>query len=299
MIIIQIQGGFGNQLFQYAYGIHLRKKYNLEVIFNISFFSNQELFKVNGNSFRNFDLFELLKYDKSNSSRNNSEFIVMKYYFSIFNRILKRFNYFFYNWKLFHFNKDENKDIEHLLLKPGLNIVLEGYWQDISFLSEEFTFKIRSLLNKVTFPIVNPKLDFNNSVSIHIRRDDYINHKTFIVLSNIYYEKAVRLIESKVSNPFFYIFSDDKFSINDFDQFALLFPKNNFQIIRANNAIEDFCLMYKCNHNIIANSTFSWWASILNKNIDKIIISPLEWTNSLNSNQEINLKLLSNHIIIN
>lgn len=299
MIIVHIQGGFGNQLFQYSYGLHLREKYNLDVKFNISFFSNQNQFNKDGNSIRDFELINLLyNEDEVNYELLNTEFIVINKYYSFINKVLKRFNLFLNGWKLFYYFNDEKKEINPCLLKQGSNIILEGYWQDLIFVSDEFSSKIQRSLNKIPISDIFSQQSSINSISIHIRRDDYVNHKTFLVLSHDYYVKAVNLIQSKISNSFFYILSDDSFTKNDLEKIAELFPHSNYKVLQPNSTIIDFCIMSRCNHNIIANSTFSWWASVLNSNKQKIIIAPLKWTNNMIINHDIEKKILPKHIKI-
>jgi hypothetical protein len=299
MIIVQIQGGFGNQLFQYAFGLHLRSIYNFEVKFNTSFFSNQNQFSKSGNSVRNFDLFELLHLKGHNNSKLNSEFVFITNYYSFINRFLKRFNLFFYNWKLFRFYKEESFNTNLFLLESKVNLILDGYWQDSSFIDETFIYKMQNLLDRISHPFFSNDINGCQSVSVHVRRDDYVNHKVFVVLSNDYYNAAIKYLSSKISNPHFYLFSDDNFSENDLKKLIQLFPENSIKIINPQSTLLDFYLMYKCSHNIVANSTFSWWASILNKNTDKVMLAPYQWTKNEFVDNEIITKLLSKHIIVN
>ena len=120
------------------------------------------------------------------------------------------------------------------------------------------------------------------SVSIHIRRGDYIKRKNIQRYSNIcteqYYDKAISYIKEKYPNAKFYAFSDDIKYLNDFCQ------KRNIMAVNTDRKMEDveeMMLMSKCKHNIIANSTFSWWASWLNKNYNKIVIAPSIWLNDI------------------
>ncbi|NCQ11249.1 MAG: alpha-1,2-fucosyltransferase, partial [Bacteroidetes bacterium] len=115
----------------------------------------------------------------------------------------------------------------------------------------------------------------SNSVSLHIRRGDYVDNKYFAQIPLEYYYNSIELIENKFPNSSYYVFSDN-----------LNWVKNNFKtnvnlhFVDANDSSTDFMelyLMSKCNHNIIANSTFSWWGAWLNKNPDKIVIAPKVW----------------------
>jgi len=126
-----------------------------------------------------------------------------------------------------------------------------------------------------------------NSISIHIRRADYLDKNTnekHGCCSMDYYRQAINYMSKMVEKPTFFIFSDDI----EFSKHAL---KSPFQVRFVDHNgpeknYEDLILMSNCSHNIIANSTFSWWAAWLNRNPDKIVIAPSRWfTDSrLNSN---------------
>jgi hypothetical protein len=117
-----------------------------------------------------------------------------------------------------------------------------------------------------------------NSVGLHIRRGDYVTIQkvasTLGVLPLSYYNEAVGLILNKFSNATFFIFSDDIGWTKE------NFPKNyplTFVSRPEITECEEMILMSKCKHNIIANSTFSWWGAWLNSNPNKIVIAPKKW----------------------
>lgn len=129
------------------------------------------------------------------------------------------------------------------------------------------------------------------SVSLHVRRGDYLGNNVLGGMTNLkYYKEAISYIENRLKNPIFLVFSND-----------ILWCKNNFgdkeNIIyidwnKKEESFRDLQLMSLCKHNIISNSTFSWWGAWLNKNPKKIVISPEKWftdKSGLLSN-EINLK---------
>jgi hypothetical protein len=116
----------------------------------------------------------------------------------------------------------------------------------------------------------------NNSVSIHVRRGDYSGSNELDICTINYFKNAVKRISELVDNPVYYIFSDD-----------LEYVKNNFYFLGKYTIIDnsgfinsdyfDLYLMTNCKHNIIPNSTFSWWAAWLNQNPNKIVICPEKW----------------------
>lgn len=148
------------------------------------------------------------------------------------------------------------------------NNYFDGYWQN-----EKYFKKIKPILLK-DFTLRNKSDKFlkfkkmisnTNSVSIHIRRGDYVERKVTKdyhgVLGFDYYFKAFELIGKKTKHPRFFIFSDDP-TISSFSGLT---------------DGEELILMSKCKHNIIANSSFSWWGAWLNKNPSKIVIAPKKW----------------------
>ena len=115
----------------------------------------------------------------------------------------------------------------------------------------------------------------NNSVCIHIRRGDYTKVTNHLVCDIPYYLKGIDIINEKVSNPKFYIFSDDIDWVKENINFGI--PVN---YVEGNNPnYEELRLMYSCKHFIISNSSFSFWASYLSNNINKVVVAPSRWFN--------------------
>lgn len=117
-----------------------------------------------------------------------------------------------------------------------------------------------------------------NSVALHIRRGDYLGVYNIQGLGSIcdkaYYERAIEYIKQHVENPYFFIFSDDKEYIKE------NYNLPNMTIVdfnKGNDSWQDMYLMSQCQHNIIANSTFSWWGAYLNPNPEKIVVAPTRW----------------------
>jgi len=182
---------------------------------------------------------------------------------------------------------EENFSVEKFLHRQYSQTYFDGYWQSelyflpiIDVIKEEFEFKVNhENLNSTNrlflFEILN-----SNSVSLHIRRGDYLN----IPLHNnccteTYYSNAVQLIKKTNINAKFFIFSDDiAWCMKTFDEISPIYINGNSK----ESAFLDMFLMSQCKHNIIANSSFSWWSAWLNKNPDKTIIAPKLWFNDEN-----------------
>lgn len=149
---------------------------------------------------------------------------------------------------------------------------------------------IRSLLLKIYTVredyIAKPIQEFlernknKTTIGVHVRRGDYVfngvTNKVHGVLSLQYYYEAMNYLNDKFEQPVFFLFSDDL----DWCCKNMNHSNFNLQFIDfTNHAIEDFYLLQHCKHNIIANSSFSWWTAYLNQNPNKIIISPKKWLN--------------------
>ena len=180
----------------------------------------------------------------------------------------------FYKEKEFNFNPSIFNIAER-------NVYLEGYFQ-----SENYFVKHEKQIRK-DFEIISPLKEQTqqtiayiqkvNSVSLHIRRGDYLQHAMHNTDKSEYYKTAMSIIENKIENPVYFIFSDD-----------IPWAKENFKtnfdtiFIDFNDALtnfEDLKLMLSCQHNIIANSSFSWWGAWLNNYENKIVIAPKLWFN--------------------
>ena len=181
------------------------------------------------------------------------------------------------------FDALENKiDISQL---TGLDTDKDYYV--FGFFIEEAYYKDR--LDKIKRELVFPemagenariakKMESENAVSVHVRRGDYLSATyagRFLTLERDYYESAVGIVRQHLSDPVFYIFSEDADYVEK--AFDWLPDKTIVDINSGNDSFRDMQLMTKCKANIIANSTFSQWASILNENEDHITVYPAKY----------------------
>lgn len=239
MIISKIQGGLGNQMFQYAYGKHLSYKYNTEIRFDIRFY------EMNLTPKREF---LLDKFPNTFPNTNINVSLIGPLY-----PIVDDFNY-----------KELPKPV-------GCNYYLDGYWQ-----SEKY-FKVSSDLIREDFKpseelltklLSTPFID-TNTISLHVRRTDYVTSNGYHPVQSIeYYQKAIKTIGDY---DHIFIFSDDIQWCKDNLKF------DNMVFMEGFTDIEDLYLMSMCKHNVIANSSFSWWGAWLNNNKDKKVIAPSKW----------------------
>lgn len=257
MLVVKVQGGLGNQLFQYAFGKQLSLRSNCRLILDISEYDLKD-------NKRNF----LLQEFRINCELISTKRIIKNKYLNyLINKII-------YNFKFYRENKVSVFNEKVSLLNDGY---FDGYWQSEKYfndirnlLIEELTPKLinRSLLNIVK------QID-KNSVSVHIRKSDYLTKDNSCIYAEIttdYYYNAMNYFLSINNNSKFFIFSDDFQWVKD----NLVFTKYNFEFITG-NTIEDIYLMSKCQNHIIANSSFSWWGAWLNNKFNKIVIAPKYW----------------------
>jgi hypothetical protein len=281
MIITKIQGGLGNQLFQYATGraLSIRKKSELKL--DLSFFENPEYRKV----------YRLDKFNLPFTVANTSEYCHLK---NIGNiplpfRILKRLGIkIFPYYKKTHLLENEVLSILESENKLSRDYYLEGWFGNPNYfkgireiLQKEFN--ACQLLNPENI-ILQKEIIANNSVAVHIRRKDYLTNNYFKTLPRDYYIKSMNQLTNKINSPIFYFFSDDIHWVKE--QFSNL---SNVKFIEKNSTsdtkwsttedITDLMLIRSSKHQIIANSTFSWWGAWLNENPTKQIYYPAIWYN--------------------
>ena len=179
--------------------------------------------------------------------------------------------------------KEKFFQFDESILEAPNNVILDGYWQSEKYFSNISDILRRELVIKYQQDSQSYKfsqlIQNTQSISVHIRRMDYIqNKKTNDIhgtCSEEYYFRAILYIVEKVNNPHFFLFSDDPEWARH--KLKLNFPTTIVDCNDASRNYEDLRLMSSCKHNIIANSTFSWWGAWLNANSKRIIIAPREW----------------------
>ena len=167
--------------------------------------------------------------------------------------------------------------------------MLYGYFQSYKYFNDHFPticklINLEGMKNNVLDKLNLSKIYLNNTISMHFRLGDYKKIPDFHpILPYEYYEKSLEYIELKMPTQKFTIlyFCEDE----DHDEVLLTVNKliykfQNYTFIRGDNSLQDWeqlLLMSCCQHNIIANSSFSWWAAYFNSNANKIVCYPSTW----------------------
>lgn len=272
MIIIQVAGGLGNQLQQYAlYSkfIHL----GTEAALDLSWFSEGKKGRKSGvktaterklelNYFEGLDYRVCTKEEKERLVGNSG----------LWGKFRRKLLPFTVHWF-------KERQIYYPELLKFKNMYISGYFACEKYYSDI----LKDLREKIKFPIsTNPanmkmaeEINREVSVSIHVRRGDYLMPENAAMFGNIctekYYERAVGLIKEMVPGAHFYLFSDDISYVSQ------KFKGEEYSIVNINHGKDgfyDMWLMSQCRHHICANSTFSFWGARLNENDDKIMIRP-------------------------
>jgi hypothetical protein len=158
------------------------------------------------------------------------------------------------------------------------NMRLNGYFQSEKYFSDYRDDIIRMFSNQSIVETLRDLYPWENSVSIHVRHEDFLQFNTMEELPSVgYYQRAVDIIDGKTQVDHIFVFSDD-----------MKWCKENLKdrrvvLVRWYVDFVDMYLMSLCRHNIIADSTFSWWGSYLNVNKDKIVIAPEKWNKNGNT----------------
>lgn len=258
MIVVQICGGIGNQLFQYAYARALQERGNKVYLAAVFYTKYRTPRKYLLDRFR-------IKIKRSYwTEKLISPLIDNDFPFKIRNS---------------HINEElDLKFIPELLEIYGNRYIIglfqnERYFKSIEFeLKKEIFPRKKIKINKELSNILKNE----NTVSVHIRRGDYKQLNN--VLSKTYYTNAIDLINKEIDDAYLCVFSDDL----DWVKRHMNFGNKIFWVNEDRKLMdyEELMIMSRCKHNIIANSTFSWWGAWLNSNPDKIVIGPENWTNN-------------------
>lgn len=267
--VVQMMGGLGNQMFQYALYRQLKAQGKLVKLDDETGYRTAEAREKHLQK-----AFELT-YDRPTKAEmelltDSSLKLISRVRRKLTGRKSKSFR-----------ERQFNFDAEVFNLKAAY---YEGYWQ-----SEKYFEKIAEQIREdFSFQCEIPeesrryldKIEAVNAVSIHIRRGDYLNEEQRKVFGGIctaeYYRRAIAMIKDKVLCPHFFVFTNDPQWVKKHLQ------GDEFEVVDCNDESKgylDMLLMSHCQHHIIANSSFSWWGAWLGKNPEKLVIAPAVWIN--------------------
>ena len=271
MIISRIDGGLGNQMFQYAYGFYLAQRAETEFYLDISSYEKQP---------QHGYLLDHFRIDAEVLPAKLVAKIPRKYRSSVakVTWLQDRFGL-----RSLRRHKERDFGFRSSHLQAGDNRYLVGYWQ-----SEQFFPRMRDELLK-QFALrrnltaqsqeIGGRMAESNSVALHVRRGDYVTSQSAAAiyehLSVDYYHRCLQMWASQQYRPEVYIFSNDIAWCRE--QFQLEYPTHFVDHTSADTAFEDLWMMQQAACLVMANSTFSWWAAWLNQRSGRQVIAPSRW----------------------
>ncbi|MFC2128719.1 alpha-1,2-fucosyltransferase [Bacteroidota bacterium] len=281
MIIVKLKGGLGNQMFQYAFGRRIALENNVDFLIDISEFKNDNVYK------REYSLscFVLIENFATEKDLKKTKKIIGKNYVSKLIRFANKFKPYYKSYLVY--DRSPQKYDSLLFKNKYKNVYFDGYWQnekyfkDIEYIiRKDFTFR-KNKKNRDNLK-VSEMIKTTNSVALHIRNygltyDEKASKRDVEdvgIMKISYYKDTLKYLENALNNFRLFIFSDDINWVRD------NYNLNYNNIIYVDNVGKDYeqmRLMSLCKHQIISNSTFSWWAAWLNNNPDKIVIAPKQW----------------------
>jgi Glycosyl transferase family 11 len=266
MIRVVMLGRLGNNLFQYAFARTLAVRYDTTILMDASWFDNATWSQVS--CINRLPL-------KATTTRS----------FSLASRALRKITNK-HKWEYYIIPQIREKPDDHTYTPihndASENCMLFGYFQSPYYFKDiDLLLRDEICLNSVFDNYIKTDLFFKlsnpGSVSVHVRRQDFKKIPEFDVCNIFYYTSAIDSIRSRITNPHFYIFSDDpdwcKNNFHGSDQTVI------DHVEHLSDPLFDMYLMSLTNHHIIANSTYSWWAAWIGKKENQIVICPSRWFN--------------------
>lgn len=268
MIIIKLIGGLGNQMFQYALGRNLARINQVELKLDITGFKT---YKLHAYGLEHFNITknyatakEVLKFQKYQKKRGRRWFLYNKFVADEQKYVQEKFPHF-----------------DPSILKTRDGAYIDGYWQ-----SEKYFLPIAKEIREAFTPskplsaegMAMAKNIGDESISLHIRRGDYVTNKKAAdalgICNPIYYEHALAQAISGLKNPHVFVFSDDIAWVKE--NLSIPCPATYVSGQNLQNW-EELLLMSYCTRHILSNSSFSWWGAWLDTKNDTMTIAPARW----------------------
>lgn len=284
MKIVNVIGGLGNQMFQYAFAVALKKANPGETIyidthhFNYLFVKKYRTSNLH-NGYELEKLFSNIDIEKAPMSMlvKVTNYIPNFFISRVARRLLPK-----------RHTEYVAKILESQTYIPGIlslagNVYYEGYWQAAQYYincREELCYAFAHPKPNASKAKLIKEITNSSSVGIHVRRGNYLLSPTYSGICNLeYYKKAILRIKSDGKQHRFYIFSND---INWCRQNIVpLLGDSEALFVTENTGVNscwDMFLMSYCHDLIMANSSFSWWGAFLNNNAERVI-APYPWMN--------------------
>lgn len=280
MIIVRLRGGLGNQLFQAATGLAIAKRCKKELKFDLSWFR----------AYRYEHIYSLPRFALNPQKATDLEIrrtgrialpvpLGSRLYYKYHDHIKKRSEAPFQTQPIV---RERGVPFDAEVPTLHHDFVLDGFWQSEKYFIEQSqaiydSFRLLEKPDSANEEFLHEVTE-RESVAIHVRRGDFFSNpeinKIHGVCDTGYFQRAVQAISERVKDPFFYFFSDDP---NWVEQNLL---RDRSVVVRHNKKdFEDLRLISSCKHQIISNSSFSWWGAWLNRKQDKTVIAPRSWYN--------------------
>lgn len=274
MVIVRIIGGLGNQLFQYAAGRQLAQRLNTPLKLDVTAYKHYPLrcyklahFSIKANLTRSYEVATL-----------NPEYRCR--FVTPLGGVIRRMTP---SKQRIVLREDMIGPVRREVLEAAGDVYLSGYWQSEKYFATVATLIRREFSVKSEPDARNQEMAARimncNAVSLHVRRGDYVINPDTNRLHGVceidYYQSCVKELVKHVSQPHFFVFSDDPEWVRN--NLQLSYPATLIAHNGAAKDFEDLRLMSLCQHHIIANSSFSWWGAWLGRNPDKWVFAPRRW----------------------
>jgi Glycosyl transferase family 11. len=274
MVIVQIIGGLGNQMFQYAAGRALALDRGIPLKLDISGFASYRLHQ-------GFELQRIFNAPIQIAAEPDIRNMLSLQSSPRIRRVLQRNS-------MAALRRKQLVVEPHFQYWPGIihtpqYCYIIGFWQSDRYFSEvteqiREDFSFRSVMSVQNSELAE-QIKSLNAVSLHVRRGDYANNPKAMATHGVcdldYYLRAIQNIAMQVRNPHFFVFSDDIEWVRR--NLQIDFPRQYVSQNQGAESYNDMRLMSLCRHHIIANSSFSWWGAWLSHHHDKRVIAPAKW----------------------